>query len=57
MPICKYCGEEVKANRIQAHKLVKHKDELDEDEATIAVPDGELKEKEVEKGEQFGYEK
>jgi hypothetical protein len=53
---CDYCGKEFAVeDRLRTHLLVKHPDEIDSDEGKIEVSEGHLKEKEVEKGEQFGY--
>lgn len=56
MPECDYCGNEFKnEGRLRTHKLIEHREELTAEDAEIDISDGHLKEKEVEKGEQFGY--
>jgi len=56
MQECNYCSKEFATkDRLRTHLLVKHPDEINSEEGTIEVSEGHLKEKEVEKGEQFGY--
>ena len=56
MQECNYCSKEFAIeDRLRTHLLVKHPDDIDSDEGETKVSEGHLKEKEVEKGEQFGY--
>lgn len=55
---CEYCDEEFPSEaQLDIHLTVNHREEASEDgwDYESEVSDGHLEEREIEKGEQFGY--
>lgn len=55
---CEYCDKQPETEaQMRTHMLIHHPEEIDGDEYDIPVSKGFLEEKDIPKGEQFGYRK